>query len=73
MKTGFVLSMVLRDVQGKMDKHYYVQARVTHRSGVRLESILNCSWNVWALQLRQDAEEWSLVYTGGMIVTLMSG
>ena len=71
MKTGFVLSMVLRDVQGKMDKHYYVQSRVTHYSGVGLESILNCSWNVWAPS-GHDAKEWSPV-TGGMIVTLMSG
>ena len=35
---------------------------------LELQSILNCSWNVWALRSRQDGEEW----TGGMIVTLMS-
>lgn len=72
MKTGFVLSMVLRDVRGKMDKHYYVQSRVTHYSGARLESILNCSWNVWALQLSAQAGCGGVVRSG-MIVTPMSG
>ena len=63
MKTGFVLSMVLSerlDVQGKMDKHYYVQFRVTQELQVNTKLLMECC--LGALKPSQDGEgEWSRV------------